>query len=122
VNALNFIKNEIEESAYGYHKRYEIGQDVVVGVNKFVDENEMTDIDLLKVEQATEDAQVERLKAFKANRDQADVDAKLAAIVETAKGDGNVLVPMREALKARASMGEVCGVLKELWGEFKEDL
>jgi methylmalonyl-CoA mutase N-terminal domain/subunit len=122
VNALNFIKNEIEESAFGYHKRYEIGQDVVVGVNKFIDENETTDIDLLKVEQATEDAQVERLKAFKANRDQADVDAKLAAIVETAKGDGNVLVPMREALKARASMGEVCGVLKELWGEFKEDL
>jgi methylmalonyl-CoA mutase N-terminal domain/subunit len=121
VKALYFMQKEIEESAFGYHKRYEIGQDIVVGVNKFIDENETTDIDLLKVEQATEDAQVARLKAFKENRDQADVDAKLAAVVETAKGDGNVLVPMREALKARASMGEVCGVLKELWGEFKEE-
>ena len=43
-------------------------------------------------------------------------------LVETAKGDGNVMVPMREALKARASMGEVCGALKGLWGEFKESL
>lgn len=121
VNALYYMQKEIEESAFGYHKRYEIGQDVVVGVNKFIDENEEVDIDLLKVEQATEDAQVARLKAFKENRDQAEVDRTLAALVETAKGDGNVMVPMREALKARASMGEVCGVLKELWGEFKEE-
>ncbi|MGH2905556.1 MAG: acyl-CoA mutase large subunit family protein [Solirubrobacterales bacterium] len=122
VNALTFIQKEIEESAFGYHKRYEIGQDIVVGVNKFIDENESTDVELLKVEQATEDAQVARLKDFKANRDQALVDAKLAQLVEVAKGDGNVLDPMREALKVRASMGEVCGALRGLWGEFKEVL
>ncbi len=122
VNALYFIQKEIEESSFGYHKRYETQQDIVVGVNKFIDENEEVDIDLLKVEQATEDAQVERLKKFKADRDQAEVDRLLAELVEVAKTDGNVLVPMRAALKARASMGEVCGALKGLWGEFREQL
>jgi methylmalonyl-CoA mutase N-terminal domain/subunit len=122
VNCLSFIKNEIEESAFGYHKRYESGQDIVVGVNKFVDENEKPHEDMLKVDPETEHQQIARLKALKANRDQADVDAKLAAIVETAKGGGNILLPMREALKANASIGEVCGVLRDHWGEFKEDL
>jgi methylmalonyl-CoA mutase N-terminal domain/subunit len=122
VNALSFIKNEIEESAFGYYKRYESGQDIVVGVNKFVDENETPHEDFLKVDPQTETDQVARLKAFKADRDQADVDAKLAAMVETAKGTGNVLLPMREALKAGASIGEVCGVLRDHWGEYQEDL
>jgi methylmalonyl-CoA mutase N-terminal domain/subunit len=122
VQALSFIKNEIEESAFGYYKRYELGQDVVVGVNKFIDENEAPQTDMLKVDPETEHEQVARLKAFKADRDQADVQAKLAAVVETAKGSGNVMLPMREALKAGASIGEVCGVLRDEWGEYKEDL
>ncbi|MBJ7459546.1 MAG: methylmalonyl-CoA mutase [Thermoleophilaceae bacterium] len=122
TEALTFIKNEIEESAFGYHKRYELVQDVVVGVNKYIDEGEPPHVDYLKVEPETEFEQVDRLKAFKASRDQEDVQAKLAAIVETARGDGNILHPMREALKAGASIGEVSGVLRDEWGEFQEDL
>jgi methylmalonyl-CoA mutase N-terminal domain/subunit len=122
TEALSFIKNEIEESAFGYYKRYEIGQDIVVGVNKYVDENEVPHEDFLKVDPQTEVDQVARLTAFKASRDQADLQAKLDAMLETARGDGNVLHPMREALKAGASIGEVCGVLRDEWGEYQEDL
>ena len=122
VQALDFIKNEVEESAFGYHKRYEIGQDVVVGVNKFIDENEEAHVDLLRVDMASEHAQVERLKAFKAARDQDEVRAKLDALAEVAKGDGNVLYPMRDALKVGCSIGEVCGTLREHWGEYRETL
>ena len=74
VNAIAFMKGEIEESAWGYGERYRTGQDVVVGVNKYVsDEVEVPDI--LKVDQASEDAQVERLAAFKADRDAQAVEA-----------------------------------------------
>ncbi|MFY9264830.1 MAG: methylmalonyl-CoA mutase family protein [Solirubrobacterales bacterium] len=122
VEALTFIKNEIEESSFGYHKRYELGQDVVVGVNKFIDENEAPQIDLLRVDPASEHAQVDRLKAFKAARDPVEVSTKLAAIVTAAAGSDNVLHPMREALKAHCTIGEVCGALRDHWGEFQEDL
>ncbi len=122
VQSLDFIKNEIEESAFGYHKRYEIVQDVVVGVNKFIEENEAPHEDFLKVEPQVEFDQVARLKAFKASRDQDLLQAKLAAMVETGRGDGNILVPMREALKVGASIGEVCGALREEWGEYQETL
>ena len=122
VESLDFMKKEIEESALGYHKRYESGQDIVVGVNKFVDENENVEVDLLRVDPQIEVDQVERLKRFKADRDHELLNAKLDAMVETARGDGNVLVPMREALKAGASIGEVCGALRDEWGEFQETL
>jgi methylmalonyl-CoA mutase N-terminal domain/subunit len=91
-------------------------------VNKYVDENEVPHEDFLKVDPQTEVDQVARLKSFKASRDQADLQAKLDAMLETARGDGNILHPMREALKAGASIGEVCGVLRDEWGEYKEDL
>ncbi len=122
VQALDFIKKEVEESAFGYHKRYEIGQDVVVGVNKFIDENEASDVDLLRVDPQSELDQVARLKAFKAARDQAEVSARLAALVDAAKGDGNLLHPMRDALKVGCSIGEVCGALRDHWGEYQETL
>src|ERR671922_169889 len=69
VNAIAFIKGEIEESAFGYHERYRTGQDVVVGVNRYVEE-ELEVEDILRVDPEAERAQLERLKAFKADRDQ----------------------------------------------------
>ena len=69
VNAIAFIKGEIEDSAFGYHERYRTEQDVVVGVNRYVEEDVEVE-DTLTVDPATERAQIERLKAFKADRDQ----------------------------------------------------
>ena len=73
VNAIEFITNEIDESAWGYQERYRIEQDIVVGVNKYV-EDELEVPDLLRVDPESEREQVERLKAFKADRDQELVD------------------------------------------------
>src|SRR5207248_7418104 len=88
IQAIDFMKNEIEESAFGYHERYRIAQDIVVGVNKFVeDDPEVPDI--LRVDPQSESQQVERLKAFKADRDTAVVDRRLEEIRSRARGTGN---------------------------------
>src|SRR5438874_3977128 len=80
VNAIDFIKNEIEESAFGYHERYRTGQDVVVGVNKFVDEGEPEVPDILRVDPESEREQVGRLKAFKEDRDHDVIERRLEGI------------------------------------------
>jgi methylmalonyl-CoA mutase N-terminal domain/subunit len=118
VEALDFIQREIEESALSYHERYKTGQDIVVGVNKYVTDT-VDDVDILKVDPEAEKRQKERLAKFKANRDQADVDAKLEALREVARGDGNLLHPIRDALAADASIGEVCNAMRDVFGEYK---
>jgi methylmalonyl-CoA mutase, N-terminal domain len=118
INAIEFIKSEIEESAFGYHERYRTGQDIVVGVNKFVEESvEVPDI--LRVDPESERAQVQRLKAFKADRDQSVVQERLARIREVASGRDNLLAVLRQALKDRCSLGEVCGAMRDVFGEYK---
>jgi len=118
VRALDYMQKEIEESAASYHERYRSGQDIVVGVNKYVTDT-VDDVDILKVDPEAEKRQLERLKRFKESRDQADVDAKLAELKRVAEGEGNLLHPIREALAADASIGEVCGAMREVFGEYK---
>jgi methylmalonyl-CoA mutase N-terminal domain/subunit len=118
VQAIDFMKNEIEESAFGYHERYRVGQDIVVGVNKFVqDTAEVTD--LLRVDPETERAQVARLKAFKEDRDAALIEQRLDEIRTCARGTDNMLPVLREALKDRCSIGEVCGAMRDVFGDYK---
>jgi len=118
VEALEFMQREIEESAHSYHERYRSGQDIIVGVNKFVTD-QVDDVDILKVDPESEQRQLTRLKAFKENRDQAAVDAKLDSLRDVARGDGNLLHPIRAALAADASIGEVCGAMRDVFGEYK---
>ncbi|MFI9549823.1 methylmalonyl-CoA mutase family protein, partial [Streptomyces sp. NPDC052016] len=88
---------------------------VVVGVNRFqLDEEEP--YQPLRVDPAIETQQAERLAALRAERDRAAVDAALAALKKAAEGEDNVLYPMKEALRARATVGEVCNALREVWG------
>ena len=117
VNAIEFITSEIDESAWGYQERYRVKQDVVVGVNDFV-EDEPEVPDLLRVDPDSERQQVERLKAFKADRDQALVQRRLDELREVARGTGNLLPPIRQALKDRASLGEVCGAMQDVFGKY----
>jgi methylmalonyl-CoA mutase N-terminal domain/subunit len=119
VNAIPFIRAEVEESAWGYDQRYKSKQDVVVGVNEYVTD-QIDDVEILRVDPQSEVEQVERLEAFKEDRDQDAVAKRLEELRETARGDGNLLLPMRAALKERASIGEVCGVLREEFGEYQE--
>jgi methylmalonyl-CoA mutase N-terminal domain/subunit len=118
VNALEFIQREIEESAASYHQRYASGQDVVVGVNRYVTDR-VDDVDILRVDPASEKHQLERLAKFKAERDQAAVDARLAELRAAAEGDANLLPPIKKALRAHASVGEVCGAMRDVFGEYR---
>ena len=118
VEALEFMQREIEESAASYHERYKSGQDVIVGANKFVTDT-IDDVDILKVDPEAERRQVERLAEHKASRDQGPVDDRLAELRSAAEGDVNLLPPMKEALRAGASIGEVCGALREVFGEYQ---
>jgi methylmalonyl-CoA mutase N-terminal domain/subunit len=118
INAIDFMKNEIEESAFGYHERYRLGQDIVVGVNKFVeDDPEVPDI--LRVDPESEREQVGRLKAFKEDRDASLVARRLSEIRAAAGGGGNMLPVLREALRDRCTMGEVCGAMRDVFGEYQ---
>jgi methylmalonyl-CoA mutase N-terminal domain/subunit len=118
VQALEFIQREIEESAASYHERYRSGQDVIVGVNKYVTED-VDQVEILRVDPEAERRQVERLKRFKDARDQAAVTARLAELREVAEGEGNLLYPIKESLRAGASIGEVCGAMRAVFGEYK---
>jgi methylmalonyl-CoA mutase N-terminal domain/subunit len=117
VKALDFMQKEIEESAASYHERYRSGQDIIVGVNKYVTDT-IDEVDILKVDPEAEVRQLARLKEFKANRDQAGVDAKLEDLRQAARGDVNLMHPMRDALSAGASMGEVCNAMRDVFGEY----
>jgi methylmalonyl-CoA mutase N-terminal domain/subunit len=118
TQALEFIQREIEESAASYHQRYRSGQDIVVGVNKYVTD-QVDDVDILKVDPEAEKRQTQRLAKFKANRDQAGVDAKLEELREACRGEGNLLHPIRAALAADASIGEACNAMRDVFGEYR---
>jgi methylmalonyl-CoA mutase N-terminal domain/subunit len=118
VHAIEFMTAEIEESAFGYHERYRTEQDIVVGVNKFVEDSvEVTDI--LRVDPESEHQQLERLKAFKADRDAALVRRRLEEVRERARGSENLLPVLRAALKDRCSLGEVCGAMRDVFGDYR---
>ncbi|WP_346154449.1 methylmalonyl-CoA mutase family protein, partial [Streptomyces labedae] len=119
VNAIErgFQKNEIERSAYRIAQETDSGERVVVGVNRFqLDEEEP--YEPLRVDPAIEAQQAERLAKLRAERDQEAVDTALAALRKAAEGEDNVLYPMKDALKARATVGEVCNALREVWGTY----
>jgi methylmalonyl-CoA mutase, N-terminal domain len=118
VQAIEFITKEIDESAWGYQERYRIGQDIVVGVNKFT-EDETIDVDLLRVDPESEREQVERLKAFKANRDQELVDRQLEGLREAARGTENLLPRIHDALRDRCTLGEVCAAMRDVFGRYQ---
>jgi methylmalonyl-CoA mutase N-terminal domain/subunit len=120
VEAISFIKGEVEESAFSYHERERVGQNVVVGVNKYVDEDAEVE-DILRVDPATERAQVERLKAFKADRDQELVARRLDELREAARGTENLLPHIRSALADRSSLGEVSGALRDVFGQYRPE-
>jgi methylmalonyl-CoA mutase, N-terminal domain len=121
VDAIAFIKTEIEESAFGYHERYRTEQDVVVGVNRYVEDSAEVE-EILSVDPESERQQLERLKAFKANRDNDLTTRRLEELQTAAKGTDNLLPPIRQALKDHASVGEVCGALREVFGEYQPEI
>ncbi len=116
-----FQKNEIEKSAYAIATEIDAGERVVVGVNKYRSDAEEP-YELLRSDPTLEAQQTERLAALRADRDNDAVQRQLAALRDHASKPGghdtNVLYPMKEALRARATVGEVCDTLREVWGVY----
>jgi methylmalonyl-CoA mutase N-terminal domain/subunit len=113
-----FYQDEIHEAAFAIQRGIEAGERVVVGVNRFVDDEEEP-IPLQRVGDAEAAGQVERLRAFRAARDADVVGRALDEVGATAADTGNLLPPMREALRAGATLGEVSDVLRGVFGEYR---
>ena len=114
-----FQKSEIEKSAYRIAQEIDSGERVVVGLNRFRLDTEDR-YEPLRVDPAIEQEQKQRLAALRAGRDNAAVTQALGEMKAVAeKPGGNVLYPMRDALRARATVGEVCDTLREVWGTYR---
>jgi methylmalonyl-CoA mutase N-terminal domain/subunit len=113
-----FMQGEIEQAAYAYAKAVDDDEKIVVGVNKFTDEV-AEPADVFPIDPLLAASQVERTRAVRAGRDHAAVDAALADVQAAARGTQNVLVPMRAALKAMATLGEVSDVLRTVFGVYQ---
>ncbi len=113
-----FMQREIQDSAYRYQKAVESKEKTVVGVNCFEIEEEQPK-NLLRVNPAIGEAQKKRLRILKSRRDERAVASALKNIETTAKGQNNLLPPIFEAVKSYASIGEVCDVLRDVFGVYR---
>ena len=110
---------EIAEASFAYQRQLEKGEKKVVGVNCHTETVE-SPVEILRVSHEVERAQVRELAERRSGRDQAAVDASLAAMVQTARSGGNTIPPMIDAALAEATLGEICGALKDEWGSYTE--
>jgi methylmalonyl-CoA mutase N-terminal domain/subunit len=113
-----YYQREIQEAAYAYQQAIDDGQKIIVGVNKFRNEDEEPQI-IFRVNPAAERAQIKRLNAGKKDRDQSAVDATLARLDEASRGSDNLMPPIVEAVRAYASVGEICGVMRGVFGDYR---
>jgi methylmalonyl-CoA mutase N-terminal domain/subunit len=113
-----FQKREIETSAYQVAQEIDAGERVVVGLNRFTLAEEEP-YEPLRVDPAIEAEQSARLATLRAERDAAAVERALGELRQSAEGESNVLYPLREALRARATVGEVCDALRGVWGTYR---
>jgi methylmalonyl-CoA mutase N-terminal domain/subunit len=113
-----FVQREIAESAYRYQRAVDSKKKIVIGVNKFRD-TEKTNIELLKVNQEVEDKQKRRLERLRNNRDGKSVKKSLDEIRQVAKGKENLMPILLESVKNNVTLGEICNVLKDIFGEYR---
>ena len=110
-----WIQGEIEQAAYRWTSQVESGERVIVGVNAYK-EAAREEIELHRLDAAGEREQVERTHRVRAERHAAAAERSLAAVRAAAHGTDNVLPPLRDALAAHCTVGEICDVLREEWG------
>jgi methylmalonyl-CoA mutase N-terminal domain/subunit len=116
----NFQQREIAEASFRYQSEVERGERVVVGVNRYQQEDEQP-IELLRIDPALEQQQVERVKGVRERRDSAAAEAAIARLKEDAThADRNLMEPIMDASRAYVTMGEMCDALREVWGTWRE--
>jgi methylmalonyl-CoA mutase, N-terminal domain len=113
-----FYQDEIHEAAFKIQQGIESGDRVIVGVNRFEDPDEDA-VEIQRIDEAEVTRQIERVRRLRSERDQPSVDRTLEAVEAAAKGTDNLLPPMKEALRARATLGEVSDVLRAVFGEYR---
>ncbi|ATW24356.1 acyl-CoA mutase large subunit family protein [Candidatus Formimonas warabiya] len=113
-----YMQKEIQESAYRYQKAVESGSQVVIGVNKFQMKKEPPQ-ELMRVDPAVEQLQVAKTRKVREERDNKAVEKCLSNLKEAAKTDANLMPLMIDAVKAYATLGEICDVLREVFGEYQ---
>ncbi len=114
-----FYQDRIAQSAYRAQRAVESGEEVVVGVNRFQTEGDEAEVELLRVSDEVREQQVERLRALRNQRDAARWRAALDAIERAARGDENVVPYVLDAVQAEATVGEIAGRLRQVWGEYE---
>ena len=117
-----YPQKHIQHAAYDYQKSIESGDRIIVGVNKFHIDEDMTERKLLKVDASVGENQIKKLREMKEKRDNVRVKTTLDAVREGAKGDANLMPLILDAVHAYATEGEICGVLREVFGEYKENV
>jgi methylmalonyl-CoA mutase N-terminal domain/subunit len=115
----NFFQREIAEASFRYQAEVEAKQRIVVGVNRYVQEDE-PELEILRIDPALERKQIERVQGVRARRDSGAVEGALAELKEAAAGDANLMEPIVAASRAYVTMGEMCEALREVWGVWRE--
>jgi methylmalonyl-CoA mutase, N-terminal domain len=115
-----FVQGEIESAAFRWQQEVERGQRVIVGVNEYTTDSEPP-IELHAIDPAGEQRQRERTARVRAERNPEAADATLARVREAARGTENMLPPIRDALRARCTIGEICNVLRDEWGMYDHE-
>jgi methylmalonyl-CoA mutase N-terminal domain/subunit len=118
---LGYVQREIQEAAYRFQRAVESGDAVVVGVNRFQTE-EAGAPPTLRVDPSVERAQIERVRAVRARRDNGVTDSALARLEEAARGTENLLPRILDAVESLATVGEISHRLRRVWGEYREAL
>ena len=113
-----FMQREIHQNAYDTQKDIESKEEIIVGLNKFETEEEI-EPDLLKVDEALEKAQIKSIQIIRHERDEDHVDQTLHAIREAAQTDTNLMPLILDAVKAYATIGEICNVLRDEFGQYE---
>jgi methylmalonyl-CoA mutase, N-terminal domain len=112
-----WVQDQIDDAAFRHTADVEGGTRVIVGVNRFL-EGETEEVELHRVDPEAERRQRERTARIRAERDAVAAERAPAAVRAVSQGDANMLVPMREALRARCTIGEICGALRDVWGTY----
>lgn len=115
-----YMQQEMAAHAYEYQHEVELGKRTVIGVNKFNDSKKLAEQDVLMADLSVGERQIARLEKMKAARDNDAVKAALEKLREAAKGTENLMPYLIDAVKTYATLGEICGVLREEFGEYKQ--
>ncbi len=115
-----YMQQEMAAHAYEYQHEVELGKRTVIGVNKFNDSKKLAEQDVLTADLSVGERQIARLEKMKAARDNEAVKAALEKLHEAAKGTENLMPYLIDAVKTYATLGEICGVLREEFGEYKQ--